>query len=138
MDVAGVGDPEDQAVQMLAADTASTQIGVRALEIRPGHARMELTLEARHLNGHEIGHGGLIFLLADTAFAAACNSGRTPTVAATAEIDFVAAARAGDVLTAVAEERHAWGRNGICDVVVTRGDGELVAVFRGRSRTLRS
>jgi acyl-CoA thioesterase len=138
MDLEGVGDPDDPGVRMFADDRASAGAGIRPVEIRLGYARVEMTITEQHLNGHGTGHGGLVFLLADAAFAAACNSGRTTTVAATAEIDFVAAARLGDELVAVAEERHSWGRSGICDVTVTRADGELIAVFRGRSRTLRS
>lgn len=138
MDLDGVGDADDPAVAMLAADVASAQVGVRPLEVRRGYARVALTVTEQHCNGHGIGHGGFVFLLADTAFAAACNSGRSATVAQTAEVDFVAAVRPGDELVAEAVERHAWGRSGITDVTVTRGDGELVAVFRGRSRTLRT
>lgn len=137
VDVEGVGDPDDQAVRMMAADRASGLLGIEALEIRPGHARMAFTVTEPMLNGHDICHGGYVFLLADSAFAAACNSGRTMTVAQTAEIDFVTPARLGDRLEAVAVERHAWGRSGICDVTVSRGE-ELVAVFRGRSRTMRT
>jgi len=88
------------------------------------------------VNGHDIAHGGYVFLLADTAFACACNSHGPVTVAAGAEISFVASARLGDTLVATAEERTSYGRNGIYDVTVRRGDGAVIAEFRGRSRTI--
>jgi len=88
------------------------------------------------INGHELAHGGYVFLLADTAFACACNSHGPVTVAAGADITFVAAARLGDVLEANARERVTYGRSGIYDVTVTR-NGDVIAEFRGRSRTLR-
>jgi acyl-CoA thioesterase len=139
----------DPAVAMMARDGASSGLGLEVLEVRRGYARVRMPVEERHLNGHRIVHGGYVFLLADTAFACACNSGRPTTVAATAEIDFIAPARFGDVLEAEAVERASFGRSGITDVTVRRvrredeGDGaardggDLVAEFRGRSRTLR-
>jgi acyl-CoA thioesterase len=87
------------------------------------------------VNGHGICHGGLIFSLADTAFACACNSWGPVTVAAGADIVFVAPARRGDVLTAEARMRARYGRSGVYDVTVTRGD-QLIAEFRGRSHEL--
>lgn len=87
------------------------------------------------VNGHAIAHGGCVFLLADTAFAYACNSRGPVTVAAGAEISFIAAAKAGDELTATAEERTRFGRNGIYDVTVRRGD-TVTAEFCGRSRAI--
>jgi acyl-CoA thioesterase len=87
------------------------------------------------VNGHAIAHGGYVFLLADTAFACACNSRGPVTVASGAEISFVAAGRLGDELVATAEERTTYGRNGIYDVTVRRGD-TVLAEFRGRSRVI--
>jgi len=90
------------------------------------------------INGHDVAHGGYVFLLADTAFAFACNSYGNVTLAAGADVSFVAPARLHDVLVAKAVERHRFGRSGIYDVTVTRsGDGSVVAEFRGRSRTIR-
>ena len=83
-----------------------------------------------------IAHGGYLFLFADSAFACACNSHGPVTVAAGADIAFIAPVRVGDELVAVAEERLTYGRSGIYDVRVSRGD-EVVAEFRGRSRVLR-
>ena len=88
------------------------------------------------LNGHQIGHGGMIFALADTAFAVACNSYNRTTVAAGCDIDFVAPVRAGDELRALAQERYRQGRSGLYDVTVRRGDGVVVAEMRGRSREI--
>ncbi|QFZ24809.1 hydroxyphenylacetyl-CoA thioesterase PaaI [Saccharothrix syringae] len=121
---------------MLANDPASTALGIRALALGEGTARLAMTVTDRMLNGHGIGHGGYVFLLADTAFACACNRHGSVTVAAQAEIDFIAPVRAGDELVAEAVERVRFGRGGIYDITVRRGD-EVVAEFRGRSRTLR-
>ncbi len=87
------------------------------------------------VNGYDIAHGGYLFMLADTAFACACNSHGAVTVAAGAEISFVASARLGDELVATAVMRTRYGRNGIYDVTVQRGD-EIIAEFRGRSRAV--
>ncbi len=94
-----------------------------------------MTVRDDMVNGHAIAHGGLIFTLADTAFACACNSFGPVTVAASADIVFVAPARAGDVLVAEAALRTRFGRAGLYDVTVRRG-GEVIAEFRGRSHEL--
>lgn len=123
-------------VEMLKADKASQGLGIRALKVEPGDALLEMTIREDMTNGHDIAHGGYIFLLADTAFACACNyPDEPPTVAAGADISFVSAAKAGEVLTARAREVTRYGRSGIYDITVTCGD-RLVAEFRGRSRTL--
>ncbi|GLZ40243.1 hydroxyphenylacetyl-CoA thioesterase PaaI [Actinokineospora sp. NBRC 105648] len=121
---------------MLSDDRASTALGIRLRSAGPGRAEVSMAVTETMVNGHGIGHGGYVFLLADTAFACACNSHGPVTVAAGAEITFVAAVRLGDELVATATERTVYGRSGIYDVTVTRGD-EVVAEFRGRSRTLR-
>jgi acyl-CoA thioesterase len=87
------------------------------------------------LNGHAIAHGGYVFMLADTAFACACNSDGPVTVAAGADISFITPVREGDVLVATAAERTRYGHSGIYDVTVRRGE-DVVAEFRGRSRTI--
>ena len=125
-------DPAD----MLANDPASTALGIRALELGDGVARLAMAVTRTMINGHGIGHGGYVFLLADTAFACACNRRGSVTVAAQAEIDFIAVVHEGDELVAEAVERVRFGRSGIYDITVRRGD-EVVAEFRGRSRTLR-
>lgn len=132
---------------MLAADAASRLLGIELLGYGDGWARARLTVRDDMVNGHGTCHGGVIFSLADTAFACACNSWGPVTVAAGADITFVAPARLGDVLTADARMRASYGRNGIYDVTVTGGTGAggtgaegglLVAEFRGRSHALGS
>jgi acyl-CoA thioesterase len=92
-----------------------------------------MPVRADMLNGHAICHGGFIFTLADSAFAYACNSYNLTTVASGAAIEFVASAREGDVLTAIARERSVTGRTGVYDIEVTNQHGETVAYFRGKS-----
>jgi acyl-CoA thioesterase len=118
-------------------DVASREAGVRVLEVGAGTARAVLTVEARHLNGHGICHGGYLFLLADTAFAFACNSHGVPAVAAGGDITFLRPVPPGVELVADATERVLAGRSGVYDVTVRMGAGadeEIVAEFRGRSR----
>ena len=129
--------PVPEPVQrMLDDDLASRTLGITLTDAGPGHATVRMTVTDTMVNGHALAHGGYVFLLADTAFACACNSHGPVTVAAGADITFVAAAHLGDELTARAEERTTYGRSGIYDVTVSRGD-EVIAEFRGRSRTLR-
>jgi acyl-CoA thioesterase len=126
----------DAVSRMMAADEASRSLGIEVLEAAEGRAVTRMTVRPDMVNGHDIAHGGLIFTLADTAFACACNSWGPVTVAAGADITFVAPARLGDVLEAEAVARTRYGRSGIYDVTVRRGD-EVVAEFRGRSVTVR-
>lgn len=123
------------AYDMFDADAASRGLGIELVEAGDGAAVARMRVTERMLNGHAIAHGGFVFLLADTAFALACNSRGPVTVAAGGEITFVRPAGAGDLLTARATERTRYGRSGIYDVTVTRDDGAVVAEFRGRSRT---
>lgn len=124
-------------LEMFGDDRASRSLGMELVEVGDGRAVVRMRVTAEMVNGHSIAHGGYVFLLADTAFACACNSYGPVTVAAGADITFVAPAREGDLLTAYAEERTRFGRSGIYDVSVRRGD-EVVAEFRGRSRTVAS
>jgi acyl-CoA thioesterase len=131
--------PEDQCdpvTTMMAADRASAALGIELIDVGPGRARVRMSVRADMVNGHDIAHGGLIFTLADTAFACACNSWGQVTVAAGAEISFLAPGRLGDVLEASAQVRARSGRTGIYDVTVRRGD-DVIAEFRGRSSELR-
>ncbi|MER7458688.1 hydroxyphenylacetyl-CoA thioesterase PaaI [Micromonospora sp. NPDC126480] len=122
---------------MFDADVASRALGIELVEAGDGAAVARMRVTGAMVNGHAIAHGGYVFLLADTAFALACNSHGPATVAAGGDITFVRPAREGDLLVARATERTRYGRSGIYDVTVTRGaDGEVVAEFRGRSRTL--
>ena len=114
-------------------DTAARSLGIRVEEIAPGRASLSMSVEDKMVNGHGICHGGYIFTLADTAFAYACNSRNASTVAAGARIEFLAPARLGDRLSATASEVSLRGRNGVYDVVVSREDGEQLALFRGNS-----
>ncbi len=123
------------AVTMFEADAASRGLGMELVEAGDGRAVVTMPVRPDMLNGHGIGHGGYVFLLADTAFACACNSHGPVTVAAGADITFIAPVRAGDVLVATAAERVTFGRSGIYDVTVRRGD-LVVAEFRGQSRAI--
>jgi len=114
-------------------DRASKALGIQIQEIRPGYARLSMVVRPDMTNGHRIGHGGLVFTLADSAFAFACNSHNESNVAAAASIDFLAPAHEGDELTAVATELWRSGRSGIYEITVTNQKGARVALFRGRS-----
>jgi acyl-CoA thioesterase len=120
---------------MFERDAASLGLGMELIEAGGGQATVRMRVTPAMVNGHDIAHGGYVFLLADTAFACACNSRGPVTVAAGADISFLRASRPGDVLEAYATERATTGRSGIYDVTVTR-DGDVVAEFRGRSRVI--
>lgn len=121
------------ATAMFENDAASRQFGFKVTVEEAGHATVEVRVSESMLNGFEVCHGGIIFALADTAFAFACNGRNQVTLAAGASIDFLRSAKIGDTLTAVAGERHRGRRSGVYDVQVTNQDGEAVALFRGRS-----
>src|SRR4029453_2804552 len=121
---------------MYERDNASQALGMRILEVRPGYARVTMGIRKNMVNGHQICHGGLIFTLADSSFAFACNSHTSVTVAAGGTIEFLLAVRLGDELTATAQERSRSRRTGIYDVDVRNEKGECVAMFRGRSHEL--
>jgi acyl-CoA thioesterase len=128
---------------MWATDRASQALGIEVSDVAPGRAVARLTVGPTMVNGHAIAHGGYVFTLADTAFAFACNTYGMVTVARSADITFVAPARAGDRLRAEAVERQRSGRSGIYDVTVRREDepgtpGQVIAEFRGHSRELTS
>lgn len=118
-------------------DHASKALGIELLAADDGTALTRMRITPEMVNGHSIAHGGYVFLLADTAFACACNSHGPVTVAASAEITFVAPSHEGDLLYARATERTSYGRSGIYDITVRRNDeaGEIVAEFRGHSRS---
>jgi acyl-CoA thioesterase len=124
---------EQTAAALFARDLASQGLGMRIAAVRPGWARVVMRVRADMVNGHGVCHGGLVFALADSAFAFACNSYNESTVAAAAAIEFLAAAREGDELTAEASEAWRTRRNGVYDIVVSNQRGERVALFRGRS-----
>jgi acyl-CoA thioesterase len=121
---------------MYERDPASRTLGMRLDEIRPGFARMSMSVRPDMLNGHATCHGGFIFALADSAFAFACNSHNHVTVGAGCTIDYLAPGRQGDLLTATATERALAGKTGIYDVDVVNQDGRLIATFRGKSHRI--
>lgn len=125
----------EQARDMLAADEATRSLGIEVEGVAAGRATARMVVRPSMVNGHGTCHGGYLFLLADTAFAFACNTHGSPVVAAGADVVFVAPARAGEQLEAVAVERVLSGRSGVYDVTVT-GPAGVVAEFRGRSRAL--
>jgi acyl-CoA thioesterase len=118
---------------MYERDPASQALGMMLDAIRPGYARMSMPVRADMLNGHGTCHGGYIFMLADSAFAFACNSHNLNTVGAGCTIDYLAPGRAGDVLVAEALEQALAGKTGIYDIVVSNQEGRKIALFRGKS-----
>jgi acyl-CoA thioesterase len=125
----------DPVARMLDDDAASRALGIEVSDAADGNATARMRVRADMVNGHDIAHGAFVFAVADTAFACACNSHGPVTVAAAADITFVAPARLGDLLEARAEERTRFGRSGIYDVTVRR-DRDVIAEFRGTSRTI--
>ena len=133
-----MGTVSDPVRRMWDDDAASRHLGMELHEAVDGVARLSMRVGDEMVNGHGMCHGGYVFLLADSAFACACNSDGPVTVAAAADIVFVAPARNGDLLEAVATARTRFGRSAVYDITVTRaGDGQVVAEFRGRSRSQR-
>ena len=118
---------------LFADDRASSGLGIAIEEVGPGFARLRMAVRAQMLNGHGTCHGGIIFALADSAFAAACNTHNAVTVAAAASIDFLSPAHEHDELTAEARELWRSKRSGIYEVSVSNQRGGTVALFRGRS-----
>ena len=119
---------------MFASDLASREtMGMELLECKPGYARMSMRVRELHLNGHKICHGGFIFTLADSTFAFSCNSHNKVAVAAGCSIEFLRPVKLGDILTCEGVEQTLSGRHGIYDMKVVNQDGEVVAMFRGKS-----
>ncbi|HET6521157.1 MAG TPA: hydroxyphenylacetyl-CoA thioesterase PaaI [Geminicoccaceae bacterium] len=117
-------------------DRASQGLGMALLAVGPGTARLAMTVTPAMVNGHGICHGGYVFTLADSAFAFACNSYDERTVAQHCAITFLRPAKLGDRLVADAVERQRAGRSGIYDIRVSDGAGQVVAEFRGHSRSI--
>ncbi len=122
---------------MWSRDAAAHALGMERIEVTPGHATLRMVVRPDMVNGHHICHGGLIFTLADTAFAYACNSYNFNTVASACHIDFLAPGWEGDLLEARAIERSAGGRTGVYDVTVSVVGGKTVALFRGKSARIK-
>lgn len=121
---------------MWARDRAAQALGMRILDVKPGYAKLVMTVRTDMVNGHHICHGGMIFTLADTAFAYACNSRNLSTVASACQIDFLAPASENDTLEAEAVEQALAGRSGVYDVTVRTAGGQAIALFRGKSRRI--
>jgi acyl-CoA thioesterase len=124
---------ESVAESMWARDRATNALGMKIEAVRPGYARISMVVRGDMVNGHHICHGGLIFTLADSAFAYACNSYNKNTVASACNIDFLAPGREGDTLDAEAVEQSQAGRTGVYDVTVRDSAGKTIALFRGKS-----
>jgi acyl-CoA thioesterase len=122
---------------MYANDRATRALGIVIQAVGPGTATLSMTVREDMLNGHDICHGGLVATLADTAFAYGCNAHNEVTVASGFDVSLVAPGRLGDVLTATCTERHKAGRTGVYDIEVVNQRGERVALFRGRSYTMK-
>jgi len=124
---------EATAAAMWPRDQAAQGLGMRLERIGPGYACLSMPVRADMVNGHHICHGGMIFMLADTAFAYSCNSYNKNTVASACNIDFLSPARQGDTLQAEAIEQSQSGRTGVYDVTVRTIGGKTIALFRGKS-----
>lgn len=118
---------------MYARDRAAQAHDIRIVRVQPGAALLSMPVRGDMVNGHHICHGGMIFTLADTAFAYACNSYNKNTVASACHIDFLAPAKEGETLEAEAIEQSAAGRTGVYDVTVRTTGGKTIALFRGKS-----
>ena len=123
-------------MRWLGVTRAAQSLGIEVVHVGAGRATLRMAVTSSMLNGHGMCHGGLVFTLADTAFAHACNSHGPATVAAAASIDFLAPAHEGVVLEAAAVEQHRRGKTGLYDVVVTTDEGTVIARFHGRSHTV--
>ena len=123
--------------EMMADDHATRWLGITIAAVGPGSCTAEMTVRKEMLNGHALAHGGVITALADTAFAYACNAYNEVTVASGFDMNLLASARQGDVLTARASEVSKSGRTGVYDIEVHNQHGERIAAFRGRSYTMK-
>ena len=128
---------EDIARALWREDEASKWLGMQLEEVRPGYARLSMPVSARMVNAQKLCHGGLIFALADSSFGFAANTHNQRAVAASCSIEFLRPAAMHDRLVAEASEVARAGRSGVYDVRVTNQEGELVALFRGKSTTVK-
>ena len=122
---------------MFARDRAAQSLAMRITHIAPGEATIEMPVRDDMLNGFDTCHGGFITTLGDTAFAYACNTRNELTVASGLSVDFVAPGRPGDVLVAEAKELSQAGRTGVYDVTIRNRQGQLIALFRGKSYSMK-
>lgn len=124
---------EATAEAMWSRDRAAQALGMKIVRVQPGASLLTMLVRGDMVNGHHICHGGMIFSLADTAFAYACNSYNKNTVASACNIDFLAPAKEGETLYAEALEQSQAGRTGVYDITVRTQAGKAVALFRGKS-----
>jgi acyl-CoA thioesterase len=124
---------EATAEAMWSRDRAAQALGMKIVRVQPGASLLTMLVRGDMVNGHHICHGGMIFSLADTAFAYACNSYNKNTVASACHIDFLAPGKEGEMLEAEAVEQSQSGRTGVYDVTVRSSSGKTVALFRGKS-----
>lgn len=122
---------------MFDEDDCSRALGIELLEVKPGFAKMRMKIRNDMVNGHKSAHGGMIFTLADSTFAFACNSHNQRAVAAGCSIEFLRATQLGELLTATGVEQSLLGRHGVYDVRVENQNGETVALFRGKSTRIK-
>ena len=125
------------AAKMAEGDRVRQALGIEIVSVTPGAAVVSMRVREDMLNSHAMCHGGMIFTLADTAFAYACNSYNHRTVAAGVDINFLAPVQLGDILTARGQVRQQGGRTGYYDIEVSNQDGKLVALFRGRASRIK-
>ena len=128
---------ECAAQTMYATGAASRSLGIRIVGVTPGHAIVKMPVRPDMLDGQDVCHGGIIFALADSAFAFASNSYNIKAVTSSATIDFLTSAKAGEMLTAIAMERVRHGRTALYDVSVIKSDGTLVALYRGKAHQIK-
>jgi len=129
---------QDAVQSLYLADRASQALGIDIGDVAPGRVRIEMTVRSDMVNGYGMGHGGIVFAFADSAFAFACNSYGEPMVAAGASIEFLAPTPLGERVTATAIEVFRGARHGIYDVAVSDAAGKVLAQFRGRCARLRA
>lgn len=128
---------QDAAHAMWSRDHVAKAMGMTLDEVKPGYARLSMVVRQDMVNGHAICHGGMVFTLADTAFAYSCNSYNLNTVASACHIDFLAPSHLGDTLVAEGVERAQGGRTGVYDITVKAGSGKTIALFRGKSARIK-
>lgn len=125
---------------VLTGDRASEWLGITVQRADPGHCVISMLVRDEMLNGFGIAHGGMIFALADSCFAMTCNDpdpdGTSMTVAQGVDINFLGSAQPGQTLVAEGRQIATTGRSGLCDITVTTQEGDVIAQFRGRSRTV--
>jgi len=126
----------DSGEEFWASDTAARELGLKLVSVAPGTAHLTMTVTDLMINSHGICHGGMIFMLADSAFAIACNTQSNRFVGQQCTIVYLKAAKRGETLIAVAKERSQSGRSGVYDVTVKLEDGTVIAEFMGTSRLI--